>query len=198
MSWAWKWSPYPIKARRWRACGGARCPIPRDGRAARSKRCVMAYGLSRRAEPGRAKRAPAGDSLSDRAVRNTAQTLIAPLWRRHLERILTREPDFDALLFLTVPLNHLVGVPGYVRDKFDLPVFYFDGDVPASLPNMKGFASGFRIYPGADLSEYTAFISNSGGGEDLLRQLGAKRAHTVWYGRGPRLIQPGRCAGARP
>ena len=125
------------------------------------------------------------DTLSDRAIRTAAQTFIAPLWRRHLERILTREPDFDALLFLTVPLNHLVGVPRYLSEKFDLPVFYFDGDVPASLPNMQGFASGFRIYSGADLSEYTAFISNSSGGEDLLRQLGVKHAHTVWYGADP-------------
>ena len=131
-----------------------------------------------------------GDSLSDRAVRITAQTLIAPIWRRHLERILTREPDFDALLFLTVPLNHLKGVPGYLSEKFDLPVFYFDGDVPASLPNMKGFASGFRIYQGADLSEYTAFISNSSGGEELLRGLGARQAHTLWYGADPDVFCP--------
>ena len=94
------------------------------------------------------------------------------------------------MLFLTVPLNHLTGVPGYLADKFDLPVFYFDGDVPASLPNMKGFASGFRIYQGANLSEYTAFISNSSGGEDLLRQLGAKQVHTVWYGADPDVFCP--------
>lgn len=132
----------------------------------------------------------AGNSFSDRAIRYAAQAFIAPVWRRHLERILTREPDFDALLFLTVPLNHLTGVPGFLADKFDLPVFYFDGDVPASLPNMKGFASGFRIYQGADLSEYTAFISNSSGGEALLRQLGAKHAHTVWYGADPDVFCP--------
>lgn len=131
-----------------------------------------------------------GDSLSDRAIRTTAQSIIAPAWRRHLEQILAREPDIDAALFLTVPLNHLTGVPGYLSDKFNLPIFYFDGDVPASLPNLKGFASGFRIYQDADLSEYTAFISNSSGGEELLRQLGATRAHTVWYGADPDVFSP--------
>lgn len=134
--------------------------------------------------------AAADDTRSDRAVRSAAQALIAPIWRRHLERILTRERDFDALLFMTVPLNHLTGVPGYLSEKFDLPVFYYDGDVPASLPNMKGFASGFRFYQGADLSEYTAFVSNSSGGEAMLRGLGARQAHTVWYGADPLVFSP--------
>lgn len=130
------------------------------------------------------------ESLSDKVVRKTAQTTIAPLWRRHLERILLKEPDIDALLFLTVPLNHLNGVPSYLSEKYNKPIFYFDGDVPASLPNMKGFASGFRIYQGADVSEYTAFISNSKGGEDLLRQLGIDHVHTVWYGADPDVFSP--------
>ncbi len=130
------------------------------------------------------------ESLSDKAVRNLARTFVAPLWRRHLEGILSRNPDIDALLFLTVPLNHLTGVPRYITQKYDKPVFYFDGDVPASLPNMRGFASGFRIYQGADVGEYTAFISNSTGGETLLRQLGVKNVHTVWYGADPDLFRP--------
>lgn len=143
--------------------------------------------------PGKPASEPAADSsdpLSDRAIRLVAQSFIAPLWQRHLEHILTQERDVSALLILTVPLNHLKGVPRYLSEKFDIPVFYFDGDVPASLPTMQGFASGFRIYQGADLSEYTAFISNSSGGEDMLRQLGVKNAHTVWYGADPAVFSP--------
>ena len=146
-------------------------------------------GIARRWGRGQP-RAGAGESKADKAVRGAARAFIAPLWQRHLEGILQRNPDVDALLFLTVPLNHLVGVPGYLSQKFDKPVFYFDGDVPASLPNMQGFASGFRIYQGADLKEYTAFISNSSGGEALLRQLGVANAHTLWYGADPELFSP--------
>ena len=163
-------------------------PAHWQGSAYKALRDLSRSLLPRRARDSEG--ASAGDGLSDRAIRKTAQTFIAPVWRRHLERILTREPDFDALLFLTIPLNHLTGLPGYLSDKFDLPVFYFDGDVPASLPNMRGFASGFRIYQGADVSEYTAFISNSKGGEELLRQLGARYAHTVWYGADPDVFSP--------
>ncbi len=130
------------------------------------------------------------ESPADKLVRATAQTLIAPLWRRHLTRILRREDDVSAVIFVTVPLNHLRGLPRYLSQKFDLPVFFYDGDVPASLPNRQGFASGFRIYQGADLSEYTAFISNSSGGADLLRKLGAANAHTLWYGADPDVFRP--------
>ncbi len=133
---------------------------------------------------------PARESISDKAVRQAANSLIAPIWRRHLERILNTETDVDALLFLTLPLNHLRGLPKHITDTYNLPVFYFDGDVPASLPNMSGFASGFRIYHGADLTEYTAFISNSSGGQALLKQLGVANAHTVWYGADPDVFSP--------
>ena len=122
------------------------------------------------------------ESMSDRIVRQVAQTLIAPLWHRHLDRILTQQPDIDAVIVLTVPLNHLAGVPEALINKHHKPVLYYDGDVPASLPNMSGFASGFRIYQGSNPAEYTAFISNSLGGEHYLKDLGAREVHTLFYG----------------
>ncbi len=134
--------------------------------------------------------APTGESFSDRAVRQIAQTLIAPLWLRHLDRILTDEPDVDAVIFLTIPLNHLVGVARAIQEQHNKPVLYYDGDVPASLPNMSGFATGFRIYQGADPGEYAAFISNSLGGEEALKALGARAVHTLYYGADPDLFSP--------
>ncbi len=132
----------------------------------------------------------ATESGMDRLVRRAAQTLIAPLWHRHLDRILTEQPDIDAVIVLTVPLNHLRGVPRDLSRKHNVPFIYYDGDVPASLPNMRGFASGFRIYQGADLDEYAAFISNSSGGVELLQQLGVKNAHALWYGADPDVFSP--------
>ncbi len=122
------------------------------------------------------------EGLSDRLVRRAAQSFIAPIWARHLNRILTAQPDIDALIFLTVPLNQLVGLPAEIQRKFNKPVFYYDGDVPASLPNLRGFASGFRIYQGSNPSEYTAFISNSRGAAASLRDLGAREVHPLYYG----------------
>jgi hypothetical protein len=130
------------------------------------------------------------ESLMDKITRRTAQTLIAPRWWAQIDQTLTQQPDIDAVIMLTVPLNHLKGVPERIISKHNKPVFYYDGDVPASLPNMKGFASGFRIYQGADASEYTAFISNSDGGRDLLQQLGAKDVHTLYYAADPDVYAP--------
>ncbi len=130
------------------------------------------------------------ESPSDRAVRQMAQTLIAPLWAKHLDRILTKQPDIDAVIFLTIPLNHVVGVAADIQRKHGKPVLYYDGDVPASLPNMQGFASGFRIYQGANPAEYTAFISNSQGGGDALKALGARAVHTLYYGADPDVFSP--------
>ena len=130
------------------------------------------------------------ESSTERLTRRAAQTLIAPLWLRHLDALLTREPDIDAVIILTAPLNHLTGVAGELSRKHGKPFFYYDGDVPASLPNMRGFATGFRIYQGADLTEYAAFISNSAGGADALRELGAREVHTLFYGADPDLFAP--------
>ncbi len=133
---------------------------------------------------------PDDESSMDRLTRRAAQTLIAPLWLKHLDRLLTRELDIDAVIVLTAPLNHLVGVPAELQRRHHKPIFYYDGDVPASLPNMRGFATGFRIYQGADLGEYTAFISNSLGGIDAIKQLGAKAVYPLYYGADPDVFSP--------
>ena len=130
------------------------------------------------------------ETTSDKLVRQTVHTLITPLWARHLDRLLTGQPDIDAVLILTAPLNHLVGVAAEIQRKHHKPVFYYDGDVPASLPRMSGFASGFRIYQGGNPAEYTAIISNSKGGEDDLKKLGARAVHTVYYGADPEVFSP--------
>lgn len=130
------------------------------------------------------------ESLADRAVRRIAQTVIAPRWRRHVDHILRQQPDVDAVLVITVPANHLPGVARHITEQHHKPVFFYDGDVPASLPTFMGFATGFRIYQGADLSEYTAFISNSEGGRQGLLDLGARAVHTLFYGADEDLFSP--------
>src|ERR687884_659573 len=47
----------------------------------------------------------------DRLVRQAVWRWVTPRWRRHLERILERERDVDAVIVFTVPLSHLRGIP---------------------------------------------------------------------------------------
>lgn len=131
-----------------------------------------------------------GESFGERTTRQLAQTLIRPKWQAFLDSTLKAQPDIDAVIFLTIPLNHVVGLAKYVGDTYGKPVLYYDGDVPASLPEFAGFASGFKIYQGADLTEYAGFISNSLGGGETLKQLGARRVDTLYYGADPDVFSP--------
>lgn len=130
------------------------------------------------------------ERLSDKAIRRIAQAVIAPRWKRHVDRLITRQSDIDAVLVITVPANHISGVAQHIIECHNKPVFFYDGDVPASLPNFMGFASGFRIYQGVDLAEYTAFLSNSEGGRQGLLDLGAREVHTLFYGADADLFSP--------
>jgi spore maturation protein CgeB len=87
-------------------------------------------------------------------------------------------------------MSHLKGIPGELRNRFGVPVVFYDGDVPMSLPEFGGMDTGFNYYHGADPSEYDLVISNSEGGLDRLRELGARRAEAVFWGADPELFQP--------
>ena len=90
----------------------------------------------------------------------------------------------------TVPISHLRGIPTALRERFDIPIVYYDADVPMSLPEFGGMDTGFNIYHGADPSEYDLFLSNSEGGLERLRELGAKRAEVLYWGADPELLAP--------
>ncbi len=140
---------------------------------------------------------PAGlmrEAWSEKLLRLVSRATIAPLWYAHLKSMLRQQPDIDALLFLTLPLNQLTGVPRALSREFDIPIFFYDGDVPASLPQMAGFATGFRIYQGAQPEEFTAFFCNSLAGAAELRKLGAKAAYTVYYGVDETVFSPAQVA----
>ena len=130
------------------------------------------------------------DTGSDRIVRELIWKWVTPRWQRHLERILERERDVDAVVVFTVPMSHFRGIPEALRSRFGVPVVFYDGDVPMSLPEFGGMDTGFNYYHGADPGEYDLIVSNSEGGLDRLRELGARRAEAVFWGADPELFQP--------
>ena len=130
------------------------------------------------------------ESAADRLVREVVWRWVTPRWRRHLERILERERDVDAVVVFTVPMSHLRGIPERLRERFGVPVVFYDGDVPMSLPEFGGMDTGFNYYHGADPAEYDLVVSNSEGGLERLRELGARRAEAVFWGADPELFAP--------
>ena len=129
------------------------------------------------------------DSLGDRVTREAIWSLVTPRWRRHLERLVEQMRP-DALVVFTVPMAHFRGIPEAIRSRFDLPVVFYDGDVPMSLPEFGGMDTGFNYYHGADPGEYDLVISNSEGGSESLVELGARRAETIFWGADPDFFTP--------
>jgi Glycosyl transferases group 1 len=129
------------------------------------------------------------DTVSDRMTREVIRRWVTPRWRRHLESLVAREQP-DAVVVFTVPMAHIRGVPTALREKFGVPVVFYDGDVPMSLPEFGGMDTGFNWYHDADPSEYDLVVSNSEGGLERLLELGARRAETVFWAADPEFFAP--------
>jgi Glycosyl transferases group 1 len=179
-------TPYrgrPIESPWWRTAPN---PCYREGELFAAARGVAAR-LRGDTHVRRAEEQP-GDT--DRLVREVVWRWVTPRWQRHLERLLERERDVAAVLVFTVPMSHLRGVPSRLRERFSVPVGFYDGDLPMSLPEFGGMDTGFNYYHGADPSEYDLVISNSEGGLDRVRELGARRAEAVFWGADTELFAP--------
>ena len=129
------------------------------------------------------------DGLADKATRELIWRWVTPRWRKHLERLVERERP-DAIIVFTVPMAHLRGIPTALRERFGIPVVFYDGDVPMSLPEFGGMDTGFNWYHEADPSEYDLLISNSEGGLERLLELGARRAEAVHWAADPEFFHP--------
>src|SRR5262249_45110995 len=121
------------------------------------------------------------DGLGDRLTRELIWRWVTPRWERHLKRLVERERP-DASVGFPVPMAHLRGVPTRLRERFGIPIVFYDGDVPMSLPEFGGMDTGFNWYHQADASEYDLLVSNSEGGVARLLDLGARRAEAVFWG----------------
>jgi Glycosyl transferases group 1 len=180
-------TPYrgrPVEAPWWRVAPN---PTYREGESFDAVRGVLArlkgdrYLRREEVEPE--------ESGFDKLTRETIRHWVTPRWKRHLTRLVERERP-DAVIVFTVPMAHLTGIPDALRDRFGIPVVFYDGDVPMSLPEYGGMDTGFNPYHGADPWEYDLVVTNSEGGIPRLLELGARRAEAVFWGADPEFFAP--------
>ncbi len=128
-------------------------------------------------------------TFSEKIMLSLIRRWITEKWIVHVNKILEKE-KCDSVLLLTPPLNHFRGFPTAIRQKFQIPVVYYDGDVPASLPTFSGFGTGFRIYQDSDPAEFDGFICNSAGGVKDIEELGGRNVMHLMWGADPNLCYP--------
>ena len=180
-------TPYrgrPVESPWWRVAPN---PTYREGESYQALRDVLARVQGdrylRRAE------ASPEDTALDRLTRETIRKWVTPRWQRHLLKLVEEEKP-DAVVVFTVPMAHLRGIPDALRARFGIPIVFYDGDVPMSLPEYGGMDTGFNPYHGADPSEYDLVLSNSEGGIPRLLELGARRAEALYWGADPEFFSP--------
>jgi hypothetical protein len=180
-------TPYrgrPVESPWWRAAPN---PTYLEGESYARVRDVAAR-LKGEAHLRRAEENPE-DGLGDRLTREAIWRWVTPRWRKHLDKLVEKERP-DALVVFTIPMAHLRGIPTYLRERYGIPVVFYDGDAPMSLPEFGGMDTGFNWYHDADPSEYDLLVSNSEGALDRLRELGARRAEAVFWGADPDFFAP--------
>ena len=179
-------TPYrgrPIETPWWRSAPN---PAYYEGESYAKARDLVARvkgDTNRRAE------ASPDDSLVDKLTRELVWRWVTPRWQRHLEQLVERERP-DAIVVFTVPMAHFRGIPEALRQRYGIPIVFYDGDVPMSLPEYGGMDTGFNYYHGADPGEWDLLISNSEGGLESLLALGARRAEAVFWGADAEFFAP--------
>jgi glycosyltransferase involved in cell wall biosynthesis len=112
-------------------------------------------------------------------------------WTSHILSILEKEKNIDAVFFFSIPISHITGIAEKIRNRYDIPVIYYEGDMPIGLPHyVKDSGYKFSYYTGADLSEFDAFFSNSKGVIKELKTMGARNIRTLYYAVDPDLFKP--------
>lgn len=117
-----------------------------------------------------------------------ARTFTLPKWKRHIKEILVKESDIEGVLLIQIPLNQIKGLGSFIKQEFDIPVLYYEVDVPTSLPEYGGFT--FNHFIGSDMTEFDAFIIPSEGSKGRLLEMGANKVFILHFGVDPDVYYP--------
>jgi len=117
-----------------------------------------------------------------------AQLVAKPNLEKLIKKILVEEKHMDAILIINIPLNQIKGIARNIKKVQNIPILYYDLDIPTSLPSHPGFT--FNHFKGADLSEYDSFVMLSEGSIQTVKELGAVDVRIVHVGIDPEIFSP--------
>ena len=117
-----------------------------------------------------------------------ARILAKPNLEKLIKKILIKEKNIDAIIFIAIPLNQINGLPTEIKKIKNIPIIYYDLDIPSSLSSHGSFS--FQYLKGADLSEFDSFVILSEGSISEVKKLGAKNVKTIHVGVDPEICSP--------
>jgi len=123
-----------------------------------------------------------------RALTSLPSFVISSKWRAALDKVIAKEDHLDAAIFFSVPLNLLAKVPTYLREKWSVPSIYYEADMPSILPYYGGIH--FTYYLGADLSQFSGYLSDCEGVETTVRAMGARNVSALHWAADPTIFSP--------
>jgi len=142
--------------------------------------CGKIFGVT---SMGKKKRDPEKRGLITQHIRKK--------WAAEIRKILAREKNIGAVIFISVPIPYIAGIAEEIRAGFHIPVLFFEGDMPIALPRfVRESGYKFSYYTDVHLSEFDAFFTNSKGVIPELEQLGARNISPLYYAIDPGLFRP--------
>ena len=156
----------------------------RASRTGRPKRCRARQGdrYLRRAE------SEPEDSSLDRLTRETIRRLVTPRWKRHLERLIEKERRRGRRIHDSDGAP--AGIPTALRDRFGIPVVFYDGDMPMSFPEYGGMDRASTRTTAPTRSSTTSSSRTPREARRGSSSSGARRAETVFWERIPSSSRP--------
>lgn len=117
-----------------------------------------------------------------------ARKFAIPNLKKLVKKIFSKEKDIEAIINIALPLNQLTGFVTDIKKAYNIPILYYDVDLPTSLPEHGGFT--FNYYVSANLKEYDSFIITSEGSASKIKELGANSVDFLHIGVDPEEYSP--------
>lgn len=155
----------------------------------RENPCLKQYNMYRKLEKFLPKKKNKKNKGGKGLLPLITKLTVYPKWLKEIRNTInSEEPDY--LLMINSPLNQIPDLARKIKEEYDIPIIYYNGDMPVHLPRYGGFHTGANILEGASLSAFDIVLTNSTGVEADLKEMGAKKIDTLHWAADPSVYIP--------